>query len=87
MASISVGSDGSLYYVNDSGKLFAVKGNGQRVKRYTVTFDANGGKDAAMPDSQRVKEGKAATEPLTQAVVQGLHLCRLVHRCCLHKGV
>ena len=70
MASISVGSDGSLYYVNDSGKLFAVKGNGQRVKRYTVTFDANG-KDAAMPDSQRVKEGKAATEPLTKPWCKG----------------
>ena len=70
MASISVGSDGSLYYVNDSGKLFAVKGNGQRVKRYTVTFDANG-KDAAMPDSQRVKEGKAATEPSTQPQCKG----------------
>lgn len=70
MASISVGSDGSLYYVNDSGKLFAVKGNGQRVKRYTVTFDANG-KDAAMPDSQRVKEGKAATEPSTQPRCKG----------------
>ena len=70
MASISVGSDGSLYYVNDSGKLFAVKGNGQRVKRYTVTFDANG-KDAAMPDSQRVMEGKAATEPSTQPQCKG----------------
>lgn len=70
MASISVGSDGSLYYVNDSGKLFAVKGNGQRVKRYTVTFNANG-KDAAMPDSQRVKEGKAATEPSTQPQCKG----------------
>ncbi|VWL99879.1 PQQ-like domain protein [Collinsella aerofaciens] len=70
MASISVGSDGSLYYVNDSGKLFAVKGNGQRVKRYTVTFDANG-KDAAMPDSQRVKEGKAATEPSTKPQCKG----------------
>lgn len=70
MASISVGSDGSLYYVNDSGKLFAVKGNGQRVERYTVTFDANG-KDAAMPDSQRVKEGKAATEPSTKPRCKG----------------
>lgn len=70
MASISVGSDGSLYYVNDSGKLFAVKGNGQRVKRYTVTFDANG-KDAAMPDSQCVKEGKAATEPSTKPRCKG----------------
>lgn len=70
MASISVGSDGSLYYVNDSGKLFAVKGNGQRAKRYTVTFDANG-KDAAMPDSQRVKEGKAATEPSTKPWCKG----------------
>ncbi len=70
MASISVGSDGSLYYVNDSGKLFAVKGNGQRVIRYTVTFDANG-KDAAMPDSQRVKEGKAATEPSTKPRCKG----------------
>ena len=70
MASISVGSDGSLYYVNDSGKLFAVKGNGQRVNRYTVTFDANG-KDAAMPDSQRVKEGKTATEPSTKLQCKG----------------
>ena len=70
MASISVGSDGSLYYVNDSGKLFAFKGNGQRVKRYTVTFDANG-KDAAMPDSQRVKEGKAVTEPSTKPQCKG----------------
>ena len=70
MASISVGSDGSLYYVNDSGKLFAVKGNGQRVKRYTVTFDTNG-KDAAMPDSQRVKEGKTATEPSTKPQCKG----------------
>lgn len=70
MASISVGSDGSLYYVNDSGKLFAVKGNGQRAKRYTVTFDANG-KDAEMPDSQRVKEGKAATEPSTKPRCKG----------------
>ena len=70
MASISVGSDGSLYYVNDSGKLFAVKGNGQRVKRYSVTFDANG-KDAAIPDSQRVKEGKAATEPSTKPQCKG----------------
>ena len=70
MASISVGSDGSLYYVNDSGKLFAVKGNGQRVNRYTVTFDANG-KDAAMPDSQRVKEGKTATEPSTKPQCKG----------------
>lgn len=70
MASISVGSDGSLYYVNDSGKLFAVKGNGQRVKRYTVTFDANG-KDAAIPDSQRVKEGKTAAEPSTKPQCKG----------------
>lgn len=70
MASISVGSDGSLYYVNDSGKLFAVKGNGQRVNRYTVMFDANG-KDAAMPDSQRVKEGKTATEPSTKPQCKG----------------
>ena len=70
MASISVGSDGSLYYVNDSGKLFAVKGNGQRVKRYNVTFDANG-KDAAVPDPQRVKEGKTATKPSTKPQCKG----------------
>ena len=70
MASISVGSDGSLYYVNDSGKLFAVKGNGQRVNRYTVTFDANG-KDATMPDAQRVKEGKTAAEPSTKPQSKG----------------
>lgn len=70
MTSISVGSDGSLYYVNDSGKLFAVKGNGQRVNRYTVSFNANG-KDAAMPDSQRVKEGKTATEPADTPQLKG----------------
>ena len=70
MTSISVGSDGSLYYVNDSGKLFAVKGNGQRVNRYTVSFNANG-KDAAMPDSQRVKEGKTATEPADKPQFKG----------------
>lgn len=70
MTSISVGSDGSLYYVNDSGKLFAVKGNGQRANRYTVSFSANG-KDADMPDSQRVKEGKTATEPATKPQLKG----------------
>ena len=70
MTSISVGSDGSLYYVNDSGKLFAVKGNGQRTNRYTVSFNANG-KDATMPDSQRVKEGKTATEPADKPQLKG----------------
>ena len=70
MTSISVGSDGSLYYVNDSGKLFAVKGNGQRANRYTVSFNANG-KDATMPDSQRVKEGKMATEPEDKPQLKG----------------
>ena len=70
MASISVGSDGSLYYVNDSGKLFAVKGNGQRANRYTVSFNANG-EDATMPDSQRVKEGKTATEPADKPQLKG----------------
>ena len=70
MTSISVGSDGSLYYVNDSGKLFAVKGNGQRANRYTVSFNANG-KDATMPDSQRVKEGKTATEPADKPQLKG----------------
>ena len=62
MSSISVGSDGSLYYTNDSGKLFAIKGNGERLKRFTVTFDANG-KDAELPASQRVKQGHLAIEP------------------------
>lgn len=62
MSSISVGSDGSLYYTNDSGKLFAIKGNGERLKRFTVTFDANG-KDAELPASQRVKQGHPAIEP------------------------
>ena len=70
MTSISVGSDGSLYYVNDSGKLFAVKGNGQRANRYTVSFNANG-KDATTPDSQRVKEGKTATEPADKPQLKG----------------
>ena len=62
MSSISVGSDGSLYYTNDSGKLFAIKGNGKRLKRFTVTFDANG-KDAELPASQRVKQGHPVIEP------------------------
>lgn len=62
MSSISVGSDGSLYYANDSGKLFAIKGNGQKVNRYTVSFDANGA-DSIVLDSQRIKAGKTATEP------------------------
>lgn len=62
MASISVGSDGSLYYTNDSGKLFAIKGNGQRLPRFTVSFDA-GGADASATPSQRVKQGHAVVEP------------------------
>ena len=62
MSSISVGSDGSLYYTNDSGKLFAIKGNGERLKRFTVTFDPNG-KDAELPASQRVKQGHPVIEP------------------------
>ena len=65
MSSVSVGSDGSLYYTNDSGKLFAIKGNGERLKRYTVTFDANG-KDVELPASQRVKQGHLAIEPSVQ---------------------
>lgn len=35
-----------------------------------MTFDANG-KDAAIPDSQRVKEGRAATEPSTKPQCKG----------------
>lgn len=35
-----------------------------------MTFDANG-KDAAIPDSQRVKEGKAVTEPSTKPQCKG----------------
>lgn len=70
MSSISVGSDGSLYYTNDSGKLFAIKGNGERLKRYTVTFDANG-KDVELPSSQRVKQGHLAIEPSVQLTYAG----------------
>lgn len=70
MSSISVGSDGSLYYTNDSGKLFAIKGNGERLKRYTVTFDANG-KDAEVPASQRVKQGHLAIEPSAKPMCAG----------------
>ncbi len=64
MASIVVGSDGALYYTNDSGYLFAIKGNGQRLRRFTVTFDANG-KDASVPAAQKVREGSSAIEPAT----------------------
>ncbi|MBS6400658.1 MAG: InlB B-repeat-containing protein [Atopobiaceae bacterium] len=70
MSSISVGSDGSLYYTNDSGKLFAIKGNGERLKRYTVTFDANG-KDVELPASQRVKQGHLAIEPSAKPTCAG----------------
>ena len=70
MSSISVGSDGSLYYTNDSGKLFAIKGNGERLKRYTVTFDANG-KDVELPVSQRVKQGRLAIEPSVKLTYAG----------------
>ncbi|WP_417575643.1 InlB B-repeat-containing protein [Paratractidigestivibacter sp.] len=70
MSSISVGSDGSLYYTNDSGKLFAIKGNGERLKRFTVTFDANG-KDAELPASQRVKQGHLAIEPSAKPTCAG----------------
>lgn len=70
MSSVSVGSDGSLYYTNDSGKLFAIKGNGERLKRYTVTFDANG-KDVELPASQRVKQGHLAIEPSVQLTYAG----------------
>lgn len=70
MSSISVGSDGSLYYTNDSGKLFAIKGNGERLKRYTVTFDANG-KEVELPASQRVKQGHLAIEPSVQLTYAG----------------
>lgn len=70
MSSISVGSDGSLYYTNDSGKLFAIKGNGERLKRYTVTFDANG-KDVELPASQRVKQGHLAIEPSVRLTYAG----------------
>ena len=71
MSSISVGSDGSLYYTNDSGKLFAIKGNGERLKRFTVTFNANG-KDAELPASQRVKQGHLAIEPSAKPTCAGL---------------
>lgn len=70
MSSISVGSDGSLYYTNGSGKLFAIKGNGERLKRYTVTFDANG-KDVELPASQRVKQGHLAIEPSAKPTCAG----------------
>ena len=70
MSSISVGFDGSLYYTNDSGKLFAIKGNGERLKRFTVTFDANG-KDAELPASQRVKQGHPVIEPSAKPTCAG----------------
>lgn len=69
MASITVGSDGSLYYVNDSGKLFAIQGNGERTVRYNVRFDANGS-DTDVPEYQKVKKGTAASEP-TQPMREG----------------
>ncbi len=73
MASIAVGSDGALYYTNDSGKLFAVKGNGKRAQRYIVSFDLNGG-TGETPAPQKVKEGSTATKP-ADSVRAGYRFC------------
>ena len=73
MSSIAVGSDGALYYANDSGKLFAVKGNGKRAQRFIVSFDLNGGAGET-PAPQKVKEGTTVVQP-TNPVRAGYKFC------------
>ena len=56
MSSVVAGADGSLYYINDSGALFALKG----APSWRVSFDAANGTSAT---SVYVKRGAAVTRP------------------------
>ncbi|MFR7732969.1 MAG: InlB B-repeat-containing protein [Collinsella sp.] len=56
-----VGADGTLYYINDSGSLFAIAGKeAPAVKTFTVRFDTGGGSAVA---DQAVDEGGKAVKP------------------------
>ena len=56
MSSVVAGADGSLYYINDSGALFALKG----APSWRVSFDAANGTSVA---SVYVKRGAVVTRP------------------------
>ncbi len=57
----AVGADGTLYYINDSGNLFAVGSKATPViKSFNVAFESN---DGSAVDDQTVDEGGKATKP------------------------
>lgn len=61
MCTPAVGADGTLYYINDSGNLFAVGGKEAPViKTFTVRFDT--GEGSAVAD-QTIDEGGKAAKP------------------------
>ena len=61
MCTPAVGADGTLYYINDSGSLFAIAGKeAPAVKTFTVRFDTGGGSAVA---DQAVDEGGKAVKP------------------------
>ena len=61
MCTPAVGADGTLYYINDSGSLFAIAGKeAPAVKTFTVRFDT--GEGSAVAD-QAVDEGGKAVKP------------------------
>ena len=61
MCTPAVGADGTLYYINDSGNLFAIAGKeAPAVKTFIVRFDT--GEGSAVAD-QAVDEGGKAVKP------------------------
>ena len=61
MCTPAVGADGTLYYINDSGNLFAIAGKeAPAVKTFIVRFDT--GEGSAVAD-QTVDEGGKAVKP------------------------
>lgn len=56
MSSVVAGADGSLYYINDSGSLFALMG----APSWRVRFDA---RDGSVPATVFVKKGHAVAAP------------------------
>lgn len=61
MCTPAVGADGTLYYINDSGNLFAIDGKeAPAVKTFIVRFDT--GEGSAVAD-QAVDEGGKAVKP------------------------
>lgn len=56
LASVFCGSDGTLYYTNDAGFLFALKGS----DAFRIVFDSNGGSAVS---AQLVQPGAVAVKP------------------------